>query len=60
MQGTKRAREIDNSKKIRSRYFPPKPWGHRIIRSFVNGGREYQLHATKGWRVYRANTEAAE
>lgn len=26
----------------------------RIIQVFVREGREYQLHATKGWRSYRA------
>lgn len=26
----------------------------RIIRRYVKDGREYQLHATKGWRIYRA------
>ena len=26
----------------------------RIIKTFVRDGREYQLHATKGWRSFRA------
>jgi hypothetical protein len=25
-----------------------------ILRTFVKNGREYQYHATKGWRSYRA------
>lgn len=29
-------------------------YGRRIIRSYVEGGRRYELHATKGWRSYRA------
>lgn len=28
-------------------------FGRRIIKTFVRNGREYQLHATKGWRSYR-------
>lgn len=29
-------------------------FGKKIIRVFVEDGREYQLHATKGWRSRRA------
>lgn len=25
----------------------------RIIKTIIRDGREYQLHATKGWRNYR-------
>lgn len=32
---------------------PPNQYGRRIIRTFIKNGREYQLHATKGWRSYR-------
>lgn len=28
--------------------------GSKIIRVIVENGREYQLHATKGWRSRRA------
>jgi hypothetical protein len=28
-------------------------YGKRIIRIYRKGDREYQLHATKGWRNYR-------
>jgi len=27
-----------------------RPWGYKIIKSFCRNGREYKLHATKGWR----------
>ena len=29
-------------------------WGCKIIRTITKNGREYQLHATKGWRSYKA------
>lgn len=29
-----------------------KPFG-RILKTIKRGGREWQLHATKGWRSYR-------
>lgn len=28
-------------------------YGAHIIRTVIRGGREWQLHATKGWRNYR-------
>ena len=28
-------------------------FGRRIIKTVLRGGREYQYHATKGWRSYR-------
>lgn len=28
-------------------------YGKHIIKTIVRNGREYQLHATKGWRSYR-------
>lgn len=31
----------------------PGAYGRRIIRTFIKNGREYQLHATKGWRSYQ-------
>lgn len=31
------------------------PFG-RILRTEDENGREYQLHATKGWRSYRSTT----
>lgn len=33
-------------------------WGCRIIKVAVVGGREWQLHATKGWRSRRATGSA--
>jgi hypothetical protein len=30
-----------------------RPYGNRIIKTVIRGDREWQLHATKGWRVYR-------
>jgi hypothetical protein len=29
-------------------------FGKRIIKTFIKHGREYQYHATKGWRYYKA------
>lgn len=40
-----KSRRHDRSKK-------GKPF-RRIIKTFVKNGREYQYHATKGWRSYR-------
>lgn len=28
-------------------------YGRRITKTIIKDGREYQYHATKGWRVYR-------
>lgn len=28
-----------------------RPYGWRIVRSFVCDGRLHELHATKGWRI---------
>ncbi len=28
-------------------------YGRRIIKTIIRDDREYQLHATKGWRSYR-------
>lgn len=28
-------------------------WGRRIIKTVREGNREWQYHATKGWRSYR-------
>jgi hypothetical protein len=39
---------------LRAPATPARPWGRHIIRCFVAHGREYQLHATKGWRSRRA------
>lgn len=29
----------------------------RIIRVIIKNGREYKLHATKGWRSYRLSKD---
>lgn len=26
----------------------------RILKTFIKDGREHQLHATKGWRIFRS------
>ena len=31
----------------------PGAYGTKIIRVIIRDGREWQLHATKGWRNYR-------
>lgn len=28
-------------------------YGRRILKTVHKNGKEYQYHATKGWRVYR-------
>jgi len=50
----KSARNVDNGKSARGQLFRPGPYGSKIIRTFIRDGREFQLHATKGWRSYRA------
>jgi hypothetical protein len=34
-------------------------YGKRIIKKFTKNGRDYEYHATKGWRSYRSVEGAA-
>jgi hypothetical protein len=35
-------------------------YGKRIIKKFTKNGRDYEYHATKGWRNYRSVGGAAQ
>lgn len=50
----KSARNVDNGKSTKGRAVSHRPYGSRIIRRVVKYGRVFELHATKGWRSYRA------
>jgi hypothetical protein len=47
------ARSVDNGKSVRGRMQKPGMYGKRIIRTIKESGREWQYHATKGWRSRR-------
>ncbi len=52
--GEKLNRQVRRSDQRASRITnPQRPYGTHILKTFVRGDREWQLHATKGWRVYR-------
>lgn len=55
--GAKSARSIDNTKVPKARRIQSGEYGKRIIKTVFRNGREFQLHATKGWRSYRATQE---